>query len=103
MVLYVYIGTVLISFGIFELFILAVRQEIKNYGYVWVRRKKNSFRKVIFKFKKFLVTVFAVCIPIFNLILALTILFNYDEVMKKSIEGLIRKGTIEKANEVKIK
>ncbi len=103
MVLYVYIGSILISFGIFELFILAGRKDIKNYGYVWVRRQKNSFRKVIFKIKKFLVTVFAVCTPIFNLILAFTILFKYDELMKRSIEDLVREGTIEKANEVKIK
>lgn len=102
MVLYVYIGTVLISFGIFELFIWAGRKDIENYGYVWIRRKKNIFRKAILALKKFLVTVFAACIPVFNLILALTILFNYDELMKRSIEDLIKEGTIEKVNEVKI-
>lgn len=102
MVLYVYIGSVLISLGIFELFIWAGRKEIKNYGYVRIRRKKNTFRKIIFKIKKFLVTVFAVCIPIFNLILAFTILFKYDEVMKLAIQSLIREGKIEKVNEVKI-
>ena len=102
MVLYVYIGTVLISFGISELFVWAGRKDIENYGYVWIRKKKNIFRKVIFKIKKFLVTFFAVCIPIFNLILAFTILFNYDELMKRSIEDLVREGTIEKVNEVKI-
>lgn len=102
MVLYVYIGTVLISFGIFELFVWAGRKDIENYGYVWIRKKKNIFRKVIFSFRKFLITVLAVCIPIFNLILALTILFKYDEVMKLAIQSLVREGNIEKVNEVKI-
>lgn len=103
MILYVYIGTVLISFGIFELSIWAGRKDIENYGYVWIHRKKNIFRKVILKIEKFFITVLAVCIPIFNLILALTILFKYDEVMKLAIQSLIEEGKIEKVNKVTIK
>lgn len=101
--MYVYIGTIFISFGIFELFIWAGRKDIENYGYVWIRRKKNIFRKAILALKKFLITVFAVCIPIFNLILAFTILFRYDEVMKLAIQSLVGEGKIEKANKIYIR
>lgn len=101
--MYAHIGSILVSFGIFELFIWAGRKDIENYGYVWIRRKKNIYRKIILKIEKFFITILAVCTPIFNLILALTILFKYDEVMKLAIQSLIREGKIEKVNKIYIR
>lgn len=103
MIMYAYIGSILVSFSIFELFIWAERKDIENYGYVWIRRKKNIYRKIILKIEKFFITVLAVFVPIFNLILAFTILFRYDEIMKRSIQILLSEGKIEKVNKVTIK
>lgn len=102
MVLYVYIGTILISFGIYELSNWAVHKDIKDEGYIWIR-ERNIYRRVLIRIENVVKTFLAVFIPIFNLLISLSFLFFYDSIKRKFIQNMLSEGRIKKINEVYIR
>lgn len=97
MVLYVYIATVIISLGAYELSNWAIRKDIKDEGYIWIR-ERNIYRRILIRIENVVKTFLAIFIPVFNLLISLSFLFLYDGIKRKFVQNMLVEGRIRKIN-----
>lgn len=100
--MYAYIGSILVSFGIFELSNCAIQKDLKDEGYVWIK-ERNIYRRILIRVGNLVKTILSVLVPIFNLFISLSFLFFYDSIKEKFIQNMLSEGRIRKINEVYIR
>lgn len=100
--MYAYIGSILVSFGIFELSNWAIQKDLKDEGYVWIK-ERNIYRRILIRVGNLVKTILSVLVPIFNLFISLLFLFFYDSIKKKFIQNMLSEGRIIKINEIYIR
>ncbi len=91
--LYIYLGTVVLCFGVNALVISATNKEVKNRGYKYKEEKKNIAKSLI-SFIKYLGLVVA---PVYNCFLSGSLFFKSDKFIENAISSMIEDGDIVKA------
>lgn len=86
MLLNIYLGTTAVSFATTFLYTAAFSKKLKREGYKFVKENKSLLEK----FLTFISTVFKCCIPIYNILNAITLLCMgdnaYEYIKIKSLE-----------------
>lgn len=72
------------------------KNRIKKYGYVHYKKsKKSSVEIFVSILEMFILSI----IPFINIVIAVFVIFNFDEYVEKIIKGLTEKGEIIKKGE----
>jgi len=94
-VLYVYLGSIVITILASELTDKYMDKEIENSGYEYTNKNKNIYGNIIEYIKSFLFC----SIPVINLIFAAFVIFKAEDLLKETIKDFISNGTIVKKKE----
>lgn len=94
-VLYVYLGSIVITVLASELTDKYIDKEIENRGYEYANQKKNIYGNII----NYMISFLLCSIPVINLIFAAFNIFKAEDLSKETIKEFISDGTIVKKKE----
>lgn len=90
-----YLLSVWLCLGLDILMIKALRATIEE-DYIFVKKRRNDYERLIKNIRTIFLYVITASLPIFNILYIVLTVFNYDEILNKSINMLLEEKRIVK-------